>query len=75
MAILKASLCLYTTDTVVMAEAASKDWAVQSYTEQIESGEWPREGQHILAQYDGDSVVVYQAFCPEIADYAVKHQK
>ena len=58
-----------------MAEAASKEWAVQSYTEQIESGEWPREGQHVLAQYDDDSIVVYQAFCHEIADYAVKNQR
>ena len=30
---------------------------------------------YILAQYDDDSVVVYQAYCPKIAEYAVKHQK
>ena len=36
---------------------------------------WPPAGRHILAQYDDDTVVVYQAFCPNIADYAVKNQR
>lgn len=57
-----------------MASAPSKQWKVQSYVEQRDSV-WPREGKHVLAQYDDDSVVVYQAYCPEIADYAVKHQR
>jgi hypothetical protein len=35
---------------------------------------WPREGRHILAQYDEKSIWVYQAYCPEIADFAVTHQ-
>ncbi len=56
-----------------MASALSKTWRVQSYVEQRDK-EWPQEGRHILAQYDEESVVVYQAYCPEIADYAVKHQ-
>ena len=53
---------------------SSVDWQTESYMEQI-TREWPRRGRHILAQYDDRSVVVYQAFCPEIAEYAVKHQK
>jgi hypothetical protein len=36
---------------------------------------WPAEGQHILANYDENSISVYQAYRPVIADYAVKHQK
>lgn len=32
---------------------------------------WPATGRHILAQFDEQSVVVYQAFRPEIADEAV----
>ena len=32
-------------------------------------------GQHIVAQYDEDSVLVYQAFNPTIAAFAVKHKK
>ena len=35
---------------------------------------WPSSGKHILAQYDTDSIVVYQAYRPEIADWAVAHQ-
>lgn len=57
-----------------MATGEVKEWKVQPYLEQSEK-EWPREGRHILAQYDEDSVVVYQAYCPEIADYAVEHQR
>ena len=33
---------------------------------------WPSSGRHILAQYDADSVVVYQAFHPRIAVEAVR---
>jgi hypothetical protein len=51
-----------------------KELQTQSYLLQKESI-WPEEGRHILAQYDEDSVVVYQAYCPEIAKYAVEHQK
>eukprot|EP01118_Nematostelium_gracile_P008219 TRINITY_DN2722_c0_g1_i1.p1 TRINITY_DN2722_c0_g1~~TRINITY_DN2722_c0_g1_i1.p1 ORF type:complete len:231 (+),score=62.25 TRINITY_DN2722_c0_g1_i1:85-777(+) len=44
-----------------------------SYSVQRET--WPKSGQYIMAQYSDDSVVVYQAFNAEIADYAVKNQK
>ena len=57
-----------------MASAPVRKWEVQSYVEQRER-EWPAEGRHILAQFDEESVVVYQAYCPAIADYAVKHQR
>lgn len=57
-----------------MAVAVGKEWKVKSYAQQSEK-EWPGFGKHILAQYDDDSIVVYQAYCPEIAKYAVKHQK
>ena len=59
---------------MVSAAHSSKEWIVESYTEQQDKT-WPKEGRYILAQYDEDSIVVYQAYCPEIADYAVKHQK
>ena len=51
------------------------EWQTESYMKQIAEEVWPRRGKHILAQYDDHSVVVYQAFCPEIAEYATKHQK
>lgn len=36
---------------------------------------WPREGRQVLAQHDDATVVVYQAFRPDIAEYAVAHQR
>lgn len=33
---------------------------------------WPAEGRHILAQYDAESVVVYQAYRPVIGHYAAQ---
>ena len=36
---------------------------------------WPKTGKHILAQYDDETVVVYQAYKPSIAEYAVKNQR
>ena len=36
---------------------------------------WPKEGKHILAQYDDKTVIVYQAFKPSIAKYAVENQR
>jgi Domain of unknown function (DUF4291) len=34
---------------------------------------WPSEGKHILAHYDADTIVVYQAYRPSIGEYAIKH--
>ena len=35
---------------------------------------WPRHGRHILAQFDAETVVVYQAYRRDIGLYAVEHQ-
>src|SRR4051812_3804393 len=35
---------------------------------------WPKEGQHILAQFDDHGVVVYQAYRPAIGRFAAEHQ-
>ena len=40
----------------------------ESYLSQLER--WPKNGQHIMAQYDADSVVVYQAYKPSIGHFA-----
>ena len=50
-----------------------KQWLVAPYLEMKKV--WPKEGKHILAQFDSESVYVYQAFNPKIAEFAVKHQK
>jgi hypothetical protein len=42
------------------------------YREQIRH--WPTEGRHVLAQHDAESIIVYQAFRPEIARHAVEHR-
>ena len=34
---------------------------------------WPGAGRHILAQFDQNCVVVYQAFSPAISNFALKH--
>ena len=33
---------------------------------------WPREGRHILAQFDADSIVVYQAYRRTIGSFAAR---
>lgn len=45
---------------------------LESYKEQCLR--WPNDGRHILAQYDRDSIIVYQAYRPEIGLFAVAHQ-
>lgn len=35
--------------------------------------QWPKCGRHILAQYDDDTIFVYQAYRPEIGNFAVKN--
>jgi uncharacterized protein DUF4291 len=44
---------------------------LEPYVEQ--RARWPSSGRHILAQFDDDSVVVYQAYRPDIGHYAAKH--
>jgi Domain of unknown function (DUF4291) len=44
----------------------------EPYHEQ--SRRWPKEGHHILAQFDQDSVVVYQAYRGAIGHFAAEHQ-
>ena len=43
----------------------------EPYPEQVKV--WPKDGRHILAQYDDESVIVYQAYNPTIGLYAAEH--
>lgn len=36
---------------------------------------WPSEGRHILAQFDDETIIVYQAYRPAIGRYAIENQK
>ena len=43
----------------------------EPYLEQVKR--WPASGRHILAQFDTDTVVVYQAYRPAIGRFAAEH--
>jgi hypothetical protein len=43
----------------------------EPYPEQVKV--WPQEGRHILAQFDAETMVVYQAYCPAIGRFAAEH--
>lgn len=34
---------------------------------------WPSTGRHVLAQFDEETIVVYQAYRPEIGAFAARH--
>jgi hypothetical protein len=44
---------------------------LEPYVEQRKR--WPAEGRHILAQFDEETVVVYQAYRPTIGHFAAQH--
>jgi hypothetical protein len=43
----------------------------ERYVDQLKV--WPEQGRHVLAQYDEERVVVYQAYRPSIGHYAASH--
>ncbi len=45
----------------------------QRYLDQVR--DWPKSGRHILAQFDPETIYVYQAYRPSIARFAVEHQQ
>ncbi|HEY1067458.1 MAG TPA: DUF4291 family protein, partial [Pirellulales bacterium] len=45
----------------------------ESYRDQV--ARWPRTGRHILAQYNEETIVVYQAYNPAIGRWAIEHQQ
>jgi hypothetical protein len=50
---------------------SKNDLFTESYTEQI--ARWPKSGRYILAQFDTDSIVVYQAYNTVIGHFAAQH--
>lgn len=42
-----------------------------SYVEQVK--QWPDSGRHILAQFDEQTILVYQAYRPSIGRFAAEH--
>lgn len=45
---------------------------LKKYKDQIL--EWPKSGCHIMAQYDDEKIIVYQAYRKEIGEFAIKNQ-
>ena len=49
-----------------------KSLELEHYTTQVKT--WPVSGHPIMAQYDERSIIVYQAYRPEIGHFAIEHQ-
>ncbi len=47
--------------------------ALEPWLEQ--SARWPAAGEHVLAQFDAGSIVVYQAYRPAIGHWAIARQR
>lgn len=45
--------------------------ATAPYAEQM--NRWPQTGRHILAQFDNDTIIVYQAYRPSIGRFAAEN--
>src|SRR5262249_47863482 len=39
----------------------------------VQAEQWPTHGRHILAQFDDESLIVYQAYRPAIGHFAARH--
>lgn len=55
-----------------MKQMSRTSLQLEPYSVQVRR--WPGQGRNILAQFDDDSVVVYQAYRASIADFAMEHQ-
>lgn len=47
------------------------NFPTESYVDQVVR--WPSDGRHILAHYDPETIVVYQAYRPEIGRFAIEN--
>lgn len=45
---------------------------LKKYKEQIQ--DWPKEGHHLMAQYDDEKIIVYQSYRKEIGEFTVRNQ-
>ncbi|CAL1543020.1 unnamed protein product [Lymnaea stagnalis] len=68
-----ASIIGLTQLTLDKADADNWELKTEYYVKQQKM--WPTSGRHILAHYDAESVIVYQAFKASIATFAVTNQR
>jgi len=45
--------------------------SIAPYAEQMKS--WPQTGRHILAHFDENTIIVYQAYRPSIGRFAIEN--
>src|ERR1051326_3671231 len=51
----------------------SKAMKLQTESFTTQEARWPPIGRHILAHYDAESIIVYQAYRPAIGRFAAEH--
>ncbi len=56
------------TDSTVPRTLLLEPWRAQE-------ARWPRRGRHVLAQFDDQTIVVYQAYNSAISNFAVEHRR
>ncbi len=61
-------VCIYLR---IMPLSFAMPLSIEPYSDQFPR--LPQSGRHILAQFDMDTIVVYQAFSPDTAHWAVEH--
>ncbi len=54
-----------------VGEKVNSKLQLERYSDQV--GRWPTAGRHIMGQFDDQTVVVYQAYRPEIGRFAAEH--
>lgn len=52
-----------------------RDWKLKTEKYSIQKDKWPGSGRHILAQFNDEAILVYQAYNDQIADYAIQNQR
>src|SRR6516162_5533776 len=52
-------------------DMAATSLATAPYSEQLKC--WPQTGQHILAQFDNETIIIYQAYSHKIGRFAVEN--
>jgi hypothetical protein len=50
---------------------ATTTFLIAPYAEQMQG--WPETGQHILAQFDEETILVFQAYRPSIGRFTVEN--
>jgi hypothetical protein len=64
-------ICPWNMERIDASRILQMQLLTESYREQLQR--WPKSGRHILAQFDADTIFVYQAYHPSIGEFAAKN--